>query len=153
MCAQRIAKAKIKYKNEWAQAGGGATAKDWSIPDGAIRTACQEACSTGAIVFGDLNDPESKVNKLFSNPRTYDLLAELNTKNRVKYMALVTNPAFEREVHGHGGHGHGGHGHGDHGHGDHDHGDHDHGDHDHGDHDHGDKHASVRNSDKLVNDA
>ena len=150
MCAQRIAKAKIKYKNEWAQAGGGATSKDWSIPDGAIRTACQEACSTGAIVFGDLNDPESKVNKLFSNPRTYDLLAELNTKNRVKYMALVTNPAFEREVHGQGGHGsHGGHGHDDHGHGDHGHGDHDH---DH-DHDHADKHASARNSDKVVNDS
>ncbi|HAW94673.1 MAG TPA: molybdopterin oxidoreductase, partial [Phycisphaerales bacterium] len=121
LCAQRIAQAKIKYKNEWAQAGGGATGKDWSIPDGAIRCACEEACSTGAIVFGDLNDPQSKVTKMFSNPRTYDLLAELNTKNRVKYMALVTNPAFEREVHGHGGHGHG-HGHGDHGHGHGDHG-------------------------------
>jgi molybdopterin-containing oxidoreductase family iron-sulfur binding subunit len=157
MCAQRIAQAKIKYKNEWAQAGGGATGKDWSIPDGAIRCACEEACSTGAIVFGDLNDPQSKVTKMFSNPRTYDLLAELNTKNRVKYMALVTNPAFEREVHGHGGHGHGDYGHGDDGHGDHGHDDHGHGDHDGHDHDHAhdhaDKHASANHADKVVTDA
>ncbi len=154
LCAQRIAQAKIKYKNEWARAGGGATGKDWSIPDGAVRCACEEACSTGAIVFGDLNDPDSKVAKMFTNPRTYDLLAELNTKNRVKYMALVTNPAFERGVHG-GAHGHGDHGHGDHGHGDHGHGDHGHGDHGHDDHDHdhGDKHASASHPGKVVRES
>ncbi|MEC8819129.1 MAG: TAT-variant-translocated molybdopterin oxidoreductase, partial [Planctomycetota bacterium] len=131
-CAQNIAEAKIKYKNEWARAGGGATGKDWTIPDGAVRCACEEACSTGAITFGDLNDPESRVSKAFKSARTYDLLGELNTKPRLKYLTRITNPVADRAIYVKGGHGHGhGHGHGDgHGHG----GGHGHG---HGDgHDH-----------------
>ncbi|MDG2030739.1 MAG: TAT-variant-translocated molybdopterin oxidoreductase [Phycisphaerales bacterium] len=120
-CVQRINAAKIKYKNAWAQQGGGANKEhpDWHIPDGVIVTACEQACATGSIVFGDLNDPNSRVSKLHADPRTYDLLGELNTKPRLKYMAMVTNPAAPLAVYdtgGHGGHG----GHDDHGH-DHDH--------------------------------
>ena len=47
-CVQRINEAKIEYKNEWAKAGGTAASPDWSIPDGAIQTACQQACPTGS---------------------------------------------------------------------------------------------------------
>ena len=129
-CIQKINAAKIKYKNAWARAGGGANknAPDWTIPDGGIPMSCESACATGSIVFGDLNDPNSRVSKRHADVRTYDLLGELNTKPRVKYMAKVTNPIAPLEVYSTGGHGHGDHGHG-HGHG-HDHHDHDH-DHDH----------------------
>ena len=112
-CTQRIQEAKIKYKNEWAQKGGTKYSPDWSIPDDAIHCACAAACPTQAIKFGDLNDPKSEVSKVFAKPTTYQLLEELNTKTRVRYVARVNNPAIPRGVIG-GGHGHGGHG--DHGH-------------------------------------
>ena len=158
-CSQKITAAKIKYKNEWARAGGGATGKDWNIPDGAIQCACEEACSTGAISFGDLNNPNSKVSKAFANARTYDLLGELNTKPRLKYLTRITNPIEDRAIYVKGGHGHG-HGHDDHGHGHDDHGhghDHDH-DHEHGhDHDHGSdashQHGSAAPLDDLTREA
>jgi molybdopterin-containing oxidoreductase family iron-sulfur binding subunit len=110
-CVQRINAAKIKYKNAWAQQGGADNKEqpNWHIPDGVIVTACEQACATGSIVFGDLNDPESRVSKLHADPRTYDLLGELNTKPRLKYMAMVTNPAAPLAVYdtgGHDGHGH-----------------------------------------------
>jgi molybdopterin-containing oxidoreductase family iron-sulfur binding subunit len=116
-CTQRIQAAKIKYKNEWARAGGTATGSaNFSVPDGAIVTACQQACPAEAIVFGDLNDPKSRVSQLQRSGRSYDLLEELNTKPRLKYLARVTNPAIPRPSshgHGHGGHGDGhGDGHG-----------------------------------------
>ena len=116
-CTQRIQEAKIKYKNEWARRGGTEFSPDWSIPDGAIHCACAQACSTGAIVFGDLNDPKSEVSRLFSKQVAYELLEELNTKPRIRYLARVSNPAVPMgsSDDGHG-HGHGGHGHGDHGH-------------------------------------
>jgi len=99
-CVQRIQKAKITHKNSWAAAGGAATKPDWMIPDGAITTACADACPTQAIVFGDLNDPTSKVAKLHKSGRSYGLLEELNTKPRLKYLAKVRNPsASERIVH------------------------------------------------------
>jgi len=110
-CVQRIAQAKIKYKNEWAKAGGTASGKpNYSIPDGAVVTACQQACPAQAIVFGDLNDPTSKVSKLHAARVSYGLLEELNTKPRLKYMARVRNPGVEQ---GTGDHGHG-EGHGEH---------------------------------------
>ena len=116
-CTQRIQAAKIKYKNEWAQNGGADFSPDWSIPEGAIRCACEQACSTGAIVFGDLNDPKSEVSRIFARPVSYQLLEELNTKPRVRYVARISNPAVQfgppEDGHGddsgHGGHG-GGHG-------------------------------------------
>ena len=97
-CTQRIQAAKIKYKNAWAKSGGTATAtEDFPMPDGAVETACQQACPTNAIIFGDLNVTDSKVAKLHRSGRSYQLLEELNTKTRLQYLARVTNPAIERE--------------------------------------------------------
>lgn len=130
-CSQRINEAKIEYKNEWARAGGTEASPDWSIPDGVIKTACQQACPTDAITFGDLAQNDSEVTDIFAKPVTYQLLEELNTKTRVRYVARVNNPAVPRGSVG-GGHGHG-------------HGDHHDKDHDHAS-DHG-GHAATANAD------
>ena len=103
-CMQRIQEAKIRAKNAWAKAGGVDGGKDtWAIADGAVVTACQQACPTQAIVFGDLNDPKSRVSQMVKSKLSYDLLEELNTKPRVKYLARVGNPALD---HSHDDHGH-----------------------------------------------
>lgn len=92
-CVQRIQHAKIQAKNEWAKKGGTASGSStFAIPDGVITTACQDACPAQAIVFGDLNDPKSRVAALHADHRSYQMLEELNTKTRLKYMARVTNP-------------------------------------------------------------
>ena len=63
------------------------------LNDGDILTACQQACPTQAIVFGDQNDPKSKVSRLHRDPRAYSLLDEaLATKPRNRYLAKVSNP-------------------------------------------------------------
>jgi MoCo/4Fe-4S cofactor protein with predicted Tat translocation signal len=80
-CVQRIQNVKIKAKN--AKRG---------IPDGEIRTACQETCPAGAIVFGDLNDDAAEVTTLANLPRAYALLGELNNRPRVRYLGRVRNP-------------------------------------------------------------
>jgi MoCo/4Fe-4S cofactor protein with predicted Tat translocation signal len=80
-CVQRIQSAKIKAKN--AKRG---------IPDGEIRTACQETCPAGAIVFGNLNDDSAEVTSLANLPRAYALLGELNNRPRVRYLGRVRNP-------------------------------------------------------------
>jgi molybdopterin-containing oxidoreductase family iron-sulfur binding subunit len=56
-----------------------------------VITACQAACPTGAIVFGDLNDEKSEVNRAKRSPLSYDLLAELNTRPRTSYEARLVN--------------------------------------------------------------
>jgi molybdopterin-containing oxidoreductase family iron-sulfur binding subunit len=80
-CVQRINAARIHAKKE-----------DRSIRDGEIVTACQSACPTQAIVFGDTADPESRVSALKSHPLDYGLLTELNTRPRTTYLARVTHP-------------------------------------------------------------
>jgi molybdopterin-containing oxidoreductase family iron-sulfur binding subunit len=67
------------------------------LVDGDIITACQQACPTQAIVFGDLNDADSKVTRLQKNNRAYPILADLNTRPRTWYLAKVRNPAGEPE--------------------------------------------------------
>ncbi len=57
-----------------------------------VATACQQACPADAITFGDLNDDQSQVSQSMRNPRAYKLLAELNIKPRVSYLARVRNP-------------------------------------------------------------
>ena len=80
-CVQRINNARQQAKIE-----------DRKIKDGEIVTACEAACPTQAIVFGDLNDKNSRVAKAHADPRSYGLLAELNTRPRTTYLAAVRNP-------------------------------------------------------------
>ena len=70
------------------------------IRDGEIVTACQAACPTQAIVFGDINDKGSRVAKLKADPRDYGMLAELNTRPRTTYIAKLRNPNPELEPEG-----------------------------------------------------
>jgi MoCo/4Fe-4S cofactor protein with predicted Tat translocation signal len=86
-CVQRISQARIAAKLDERQ-----------IRDGEILTACQAACPTNAIVFGNINDPGSQVSKQKSSPRNYTLLAELNNRPRTSYLALVRNPNAELET-------------------------------------------------------
>ena len=58
----------------------------------AFKTACQQACPSESIVFGNVSDPESAVSKLKNDPRTYASLNYLNTRPRVTYMARIRNP-------------------------------------------------------------
>ncbi|MFN4243254.1 MAG: TAT-variant-translocated molybdopterin oxidoreductase [Tepidisphaerales bacterium] len=90
-CTQRIQAAKIKARTEHAQ---GLRPTD-KVPDGGILTACQQACPTQAIWFGDLNDRNAIVSRRQASPRSYDVLAELNTRPRSKYMGKIRNPAVE----------------------------------------------------------
>ncbi|MBX3723394.1 MAG: 4Fe-4S dicluster domain-containing protein [Turneriella sp.] len=62
-----------------------------SVRDGEIQTACQEACSAGAITFGNINSADSQVVKANNNPRTYKILAQINVEPSVKYMVRVKN--------------------------------------------------------------
>jgi molybdopterin-containing oxidoreductase family iron-sulfur binding subunit len=66
--------------------------------DGSLQTACQQSCPAGAIVFGNINDTESRVAKLKAQDRNYGLLADLNTRPRTTYLAEVRNPNPELEA-------------------------------------------------------
>jgi molybdopterin-containing oxidoreductase family iron-sulfur binding subunit len=79
------------------QARAAATVEGREIRDGEILTACQSACPTEAIVFGNINDPASRVAKIKASPLNYALLAELNTRPRTTYLAIVRNPNLELE--------------------------------------------------------
>jgi len=86
-CIQRVQLAKIAQKR---MAGG--SSADVVVPDGTIKTACQQACPTQAIIFGNRNDPDSAVAKRKAAPIDYVLLEELNTRPRTSYSALIRNP-------------------------------------------------------------
>ena len=70
------------------------------ILDGELETACQQGCPTRAIVFGSLNDANSKVSQLQADPRRYDLLHEIGTRPRTVYLARVRNPNPELAAEG-----------------------------------------------------
>ncbi len=80
-CVQRIRETEIHARNE-----------DRFIRDGEIQTACQQACPTQAIVFGDINNKNNRVAQLKAEPLNYALLAELNTRPRTTYLAELRNP-------------------------------------------------------------
>jgi molybdopterin-containing oxidoreductase family iron-sulfur binding subunit len=80
-CVQRITNARIEAEKD-----------NRRLADGEVVTACQAACPTRAIVFGDLGDPRSEVNKAKASPLNYALLAELNTRPRTTYLARLSNP-------------------------------------------------------------
>ena len=80
-CIQRIERAKIRAEKQ-----------DRKVREGEIVTACQQACPTEAIIFGDLNDRASRVAKLKAQPLNYGLLTDLNTRPRTTYLARVRNP-------------------------------------------------------------
>jgi molybdopterin-containing oxidoreductase family iron-sulfur binding subunit len=79
-CVQRINGARIASEKEGR-----------TIRDGEIQTACQQACPAEAIVFGDINDENSRVSQLKHDSRNYALLEELNTQPRTSYLARVRN--------------------------------------------------------------
>jgi Fe-S-cluster-containing dehydrogenase component/anaerobic selenocysteine-containing dehydrogenase len=85
-CIQRIQEGKIASKR---------TGKP--IKDGDIVSACQQACPSDAIVFGDLNDPESRVAKWRATDRSYRLLAEIGTHPRTSYLGKIRNPHPDME--------------------------------------------------------
>jgi molybdopterin-containing oxidoreductase family iron-sulfur binding subunit len=84
-CIQRINQAKIETK----LAGIGA---DMGVPDGFFQTACQQACPSDSIVFGDILDVKSRVHATRAHARSYGLLNYLNTRPRTSHMVRVLNP-------------------------------------------------------------
>ena len=80
-CVQRIKEAEIRTQVE-----------NRTIQDGEVVTACQQACPTQAIVFGNINDPNSKIANHKAQSRNYVLLAELNIRPRTSYLARLRNP-------------------------------------------------------------
>jgi molybdopterin-containing oxidoreductase family iron-sulfur binding subunit len=81
-CVQRINRARLAAEKE-----------NRRVRDGEIVTACQQVCPTEALVFGDVNDPASKVTALKKEPLNYSLLETLNTRPRTTYLARLTNPS------------------------------------------------------------
>jgi molybdopterin-containing oxidoreductase family iron-sulfur binding subunit len=88
-CIQRIENGKIQHKVKAAKAGN---VSDVIVPDGTIKTACQQVCPVESIVFGNINDPESAVSKAKAREQDYQLLGYLNIRPRTTYLGKLRNP-------------------------------------------------------------
>jgi MoCo/4Fe-4S cofactor protein with predicted Tat translocation signal len=86
-CVQRISEHRIDAETASVREG-----KEVKIKDGELQTACQQSCPAGAIIFGNINDPDSRVSQLKAQSRNYSLLGELGTRPRTTYLAEVRNP-------------------------------------------------------------
>ena len=92
-CVQRVKEAKNKAKDEGRK-----------LKDGEIQTACQSVCPSDSIVFGDLNDKQSKVSQWFKDKRNYTLLEEFNAAPRVRYLTKIRNTERQKgKTHNHNG--------------------------------------------------
>ncbi len=91
MCVQRIEEAKIESQRLGAP-----------LADGRIQTACQQSCPAQAIVFGDMNDPDSAISQALLNPRRYGVLEEFNFRPSVSYLRVVRNRPGETGLPEHG---------------------------------------------------
>lgn len=80
LCIQRVQEAKLQAKKEGRE-----------VRDGEIKLACQQSCPSDAIIFGDINDPESKISKMIKDSRNFTVLEELNVKPRLSYLTKVKN--------------------------------------------------------------
>jgi molybdopterin-containing oxidoreductase family iron-sulfur binding subunit len=85
-CVQRINEAKYHAKDEGRS----------RVRDGEVLTACQQACPAGAILFGDANDPESRVSQLRRSDRAFSVLEELNVRPSITYLAKLWNAPVEQ---------------------------------------------------------
>jgi MoCo/4Fe-4S cofactor protein with predicted Tat translocation signal len=91
-CIQRISEHRIDAETAAVREN-----RPFKIEDGSLQTACQQSCPANAIVFGNINDPDSRVSKLKALDRNYGLLADLNTRPRTTYLAEIRNPNPELE--------------------------------------------------------
>jgi molybdopterin-containing oxidoreductase family iron-sulfur binding subunit len=80
-CVQRINQARIEAKTAGKE-----------IEDGQIVVACEQACPTECITFGNINDPNSRVSRYKENDLNYGILTDLNTRPRTTYLAALKNP-------------------------------------------------------------
>ena len=94
-CLQRINAARIQTEVEEVRLQQTDPNARRVIQDGEVLTACQQACPTEALVFGNIIDPNSKVAKIKAQPRNYGVLADINTRPRTTYIANVVNPNME----------------------------------------------------------
>src|SRR3954467_1081193 len=88
-CVQRVQNGKIQHKVKMAQAG---TPGKVEVPDGTIKTACQQTCPVDAIYFGNILDADSAVMKVKSREQDYAVLGYLNTRPRTTYSGKLRNP-------------------------------------------------------------
>jgi molybdopterin-containing oxidoreductase family iron-sulfur binding subunit len=92
-CVQRIRNAEIEAKNQNRYGEDASRPQVAFVRDGEIVTACQAACPSQAIIFGDMNDVRSRVAAQKQNPRHFGVLTDLNTRPRLTYLAPVRNPS------------------------------------------------------------
>jgi molybdopterin-containing oxidoreductase family iron-sulfur binding subunit len=97
-CVQRLNSAKIAAEKREGKPDPNGKPYDGTVrEEDGVQTACQQTCPTGAIVFGNIKDPNSRVSRVKKQSRNYALLAELNTRPRTTYIAAVRNPNTELE--------------------------------------------------------